>query len=341
MPILVAFTKAMTDGDFRRTLASTHAWTPYCFLNGPVARQLELDCGQGEISNIRNAKIGRFINLAMLNLGGYHIKENRMGTFGYLMPWCLVEDDIMAVKLNWRPYHMQQGFPLNDNVLTAGSALNWGNNLAPATAKPQKIMELMAQDAVEKQQFALGSGTPFVYRAMLITGHVAWDLAKSYRSKENLEQALITTARQPLDARTYANYWANPGSSFNENTYTVCWHSYRIARKENARKTATPPWLTWTNIKTLETVPVMQQGKTAIIITGDTNRNKTMCVPGGGFTSIKIELPENWDTLMEKAGYKPLKSFYLKSNLTPSTRPQQFKNYRQRRNNNNFDRSRW
>ena len=247
----------------------------------------------------------------------------------------------MAVKLNWRPYHMQQGFSLNDNVLTAGSALNWGNNLAPATAKPQKIMELMAQDAVEKQQFALGSGTPFVYRAMLITGHVAWDLAKSYRSKENLEQALITTARQPLDARTYANYWANPGSSFNENTYTVYRHSYRIARKENARKTATPPWLTWTNIKTLETVPVMQQGKTAIIITGDANRNKTMCVPGGGFTSIKIELPENWDTLMEKAGYKPLKSFYLKSNLTPSTRPQQFKNYRQRRNNNNFDRSRW
>ena len=332
MPILLAFTKAMTDGDFRRTLASTHAWTPYCFLNGPLARQLELDCGQGEISNIRNAKIGRFINLAMLNLGGYHIKENRMGTFGYLMPWCLVEDDKAAVNLNWRPYHMQQGFQLNDNVLTAGSALNWGNNLAPATANPQKIMELMAQDAVEKQQFALGSGMPFVYRAMLITENVACDLAKSYNSKENLEQALIAAARQPLDARTYANYWANPGSSFNENTYSVHRHSYRIARKENAAQTATPPWLAWINSRTMITVPVMQKGKTAIIITGDANRNKTMCVPGGGFTSVKIELPGNWDELMEKAGYKPLKSFYLKSNITPSSKPQQFKNYRQRGN---------
>ena len=332
MPILIAFTKAMCDGDFRRTLASTHAWTPYCFLNGPLARQLELDCGQGAISNIRNAKIGRFINLAMINLGGYHIKENRMGTFGYLMPWCLVEDDKAAIRLNWRPYHMQQGFNLNDNVLTAGSSLNWGNNLAPATANPRRIMELMAQDAVEKQQFALGSGTPFVYRAMLITGNVARDLAKTYRSKEDLEQALITTARQPLDARTYANYWANPGSSFNENTYSLRRHSYRIARKENAAKTATPPWLAWTNVKTMETVGVIRQGKTAIIITGDENRNKTMCVPGGGFTSVKIELPENWDELMEKAGYKPLKFFYLKSNLTPSGKPQQFKNYRQRRN---------
>ena len=336
MPLLTAFTRAMTDGDFRRTLASTHAWTPYVILNGPLARQLELDCGQGEISNIRNAKLGRFINLAMLNLGGYHIKENRMGTFGYLMPWCLTEDDASAVKLNWRPYHMQQGFKLNDNVLTAGSALSWGNNLAPATAKPQKIMELIAQDAVEKQQFALGSGTPFVYRAILITGNVAADLAKGYKSKENLEQALIATARQPLAGRTYANYYANPGSAFNENTYSLRRHAYKIAMNENAQDTPPPPWLEWTKIDSIRTVPVMQSGKSAIIITGDANRNKTMCVPGGGFTSVKIELPRNWDKLMEEAGYKPLKSFYLKSDLAPSEKPQQFKNYRRRRPGGSF-----
>ena len=83
----------------------------------------------------------------------------------------------------------------------------------------------------------------------------------------------------------------------------------------------------------------MQSGKSAIIITGDTNRNKTMCVPGGGFTSVKIELPRNWDKLMEEAGYKPLKSFYLKSDLTPSEKPQQFKNYRRRRPNGSFRRT--
>ena len=338
MPMLIAFTKAMTAGDFRRTLSSPHAWTPYCFLNGPLARQLGLDCGQGEISNIRNAKIGRFINLAMQNLGGYHIKENRMGTFGYLMPWCLVEDDRAAIKLNWRPYHMQQGFSLNDNVLTAASSLAWGNNLAPATADPQKIMELIAQDAVEKQQFAIGSGTPYVYRTILITGNVARDLAKAYSSKESLENALISTARQPLDARAYANYWANPGSAFNEQNYSLRRHTYRIARQENSRQTATPPWLKWTKIEKLETVPVMQVGKTALIITGDTNRNKTMCVPGGGFASVKIELPRNWDKLMAEAGYKPLKNFFLKSELLPASKPQQFKNYRQRRQGNYFPR---
>ena len=80
----------------------------------------------------------------------------------------------------------------------------------------------------------------------------------------------------------------------------------------------------------------MQSGKSAIIITGDANRNKTMCVPGGGFTSVKIELPRNWDKLMKEAGYKPLKSFYLKSDLAPSEKPQQFKNYRRRRPGGSF-----
>ena len=136
-----------------------------------------------------------------------------MGTFGYLMPWCLAEDDAAAIAVNWRPYHMQQGYNLNDNVLTAASSLCWGNNLAPATDDPQKIMEMMAWDAVEKQQFALGSGTPFVYRTMLITGYVARDLARKFKSKEELEQALINTARRPVEERAYANYWGNPGSA--------------------------------------------------------------------------------------------------------------------------------
>ncbi len=81
----------------------------------------------------------------------------------------------------------------------------------------------------------------------------------------------------------------------------------------------------------MDTVPVMVAGKTALIITGDANRNKTMCVPGGGFATEKIELPKNWDKLMEAAGYQPLRNFYLDSDLTPSAEPQQFRNYRRRR----------
>ena len=32
-------------------------------------------------------------------------------------------------------------------------------------------------------------------------------------------------------------------------------------------------------------------------------------MPGGGYATIKIELPENWDSLMTELGYEPLESY--------------------------------
>ena len=317
MPVLLAFAEAMKAGDFRRTLVSTHAWTPYCWLNGPVARQLGFDAGQGEISEPRNMMLGRFVNLALLNLGGYRVKENRMGTFGYLMPWVLVENEEAAVKVGWKPYHLQQGYAMDDSTLSCASAINWGNNLVPATTDPERIRDMVAWDAVEKQQMAVGSGMPRVYRTFLLTPDVARDLAKAYASKDAFEKALVETARNPLQSRALANYWGNPGSAFDPAKCPVSQHAAQIARAEDARETATPPWLAWTGIRTMETVPVMQEGKNVFLVTGDAARNKEQCLPGGGSATVKIVLPKAWDELMAARGYAPLASFRIKSDLKP------------------------
>ena len=317
MPLLLAFVEAMKDGDFRRPLASTHAWTPYCWLNGPVARQLGFDCGQGEINETKNAQLGRFLNLAMINLGGYRVKENRMGTFGYLMPWCIAEDDAAALKVGWKPYHMQQGFALSDSTLTAASSINWGNNLVPATSDGERIKDMMAWDAAEKSQMAVRSGMPCTYRAFLVTEGVARDLAKVYRTKDSLEDALVRASRIPLGERAFANYWGNPGSAFDPAKHPVSHHERRIAYSENAEETETPPWLAWTGKESMNTVPAMERGKSAFLVTGDSSRNKELCVPGGGFATIKIELPKAWNALMAERGYKPLADFTLTSDLKP------------------------
>ena len=319
MPILLAFVEAMKDGDFRRTLASTHAWTPYCWLNGPVARQLGFDCGQGEINEPKNAVLGRFINLAMLNLGGYRVKESRMGTFGYLMPWCLVENEDAALKVGWKPYQMQRGYSIDDSTITAASSINWGNNLVPATSHGERIKDMMAWDAVEKSQMAVASGMPCTYRTFFITEGVARDLAETYQSKDMLCRALEETARIPLGQRTFANYWGNPGSAFDPEKYPSAWHERRIRQNEGAEWTDTPPWLNWTGADEMETVPAMASGKSAFIVTGDPSRNKSLCVPGGGFATVKIVLPKAWDALTAERGYKPLADFRLTTDLKPDT----------------------
>ena len=317
MPVLLAFVEAMKSGDFRRTLASTHAWTPYCWLNGPVARQLGFDCGQGEISEPKNKALGRFVDLALLNLGGYRVKENRMGTFGYLTPWVLVENEAAALAVGWKSYQLQLGYSLDDSTLSCASAINWGNNLVPATSDAEKIKDMIAWDAVEKQQMAVGSGMPCVYRTFLLTPDVAHSLAAAYASKNDLEKALVAAARNPLEARAYANYWGNPGSAFDSTRCPPEQHKARIARAEGAQKTPTPPWLAWTGLQTMETVPTMQEGKNVFLVTGDVARNKELCLPGGGSATVKIVLPKDWNRLMAERGYAPLESFKLKSDLKP------------------------
>ena len=311
MPLLIAYTEALADGDYRRTLASTHAWTPFCWINGPVARQLGIDAQQGQINEPRNAALGRFINLAMMNLGGYYTKENRMGTFGYLMPWSMAEDEAACLSIGWKPYHVQKGFNLNQSTLTAASALIWGNNLTPASHDGEKIMELMAWDAVEKGQFATGSGPRLTTRTMLITEFVARDLARRYPTKDELEEALIATARRPAYERAYANYWANPGSAFPE-TYTLGMHVRRIIREEGGELTPPPPWLEPVpGQEEIYTVPVMRAGMTDILVTGDADRNKVQTMAGGSSVTIEIRLPANWDDLMAGLGYPPLSAFFL------------------------------
>ncbi len=310
MPILIAMTKAIGAPSFRRTLASTHAWAPYSWLNGPVARQLGIDCEQGEINEAANASIGRFMNLALMNLAGYYVKQNRMGTFGYIMPWCLVEDEEACREVGWKPYHVRLGYAKNDNTITVCSTLIWGNNMAPSTTNPQKLMELLAWDITERCQFALGSGKQFTYRTILLTKPIAKNLATKYRTPYALEQDLIHTARRPLHERVFANYYANPGSNPEERHPIRNWRAH-LTRTEGASSTPTPVWHDTPETE-MVTIPTMKEGMTAFIITGDSSRNKVQTMPGGGFETVLIELPQNWDKLMQEKGYRPISEFYIK-----------------------------
>lgn len=313
MPICIAFVQGMNNGNWRKPLASTHGWTPFAWLNGPLARQLGIDSNQGMISEKNNKALGRFIELCMLNIGGYYIKENRMGTFGYLTPWTFAEDEKACLSVGWEPYHTTKGYDLNANTITAGSALNWGNNITPATEDSEKIMNLIAFDITEKQQNGLGNTNPQVPRTIFITQQVAEDLAKQYETKEQLENALIKTARRPLSLRAYAHYWANTGSQ--QTNRRSFFQHYSLLEKnpqEKAKKTPTPEWFKDIIPETeIMTIATMNKGETAFLVADDPNRNKVQVMPGGNFVTTEIVLPQNWNELVKDLGYEPIENFYL------------------------------
>ena len=313
MPILVAFTKAIMNDDFRKTLSNIHAWTPFLWLNGPIARQLKIGAGQGAISSPNNKKIARFIDLAMINFSNADEKKNRIGALGVLSSLAMAENEEAVARIGWQPYHVQQGFNVNDSTITVATFFNWGNPLTPATNNAEQIVELMAWDSVEKGQFALGSGISCIHRTIFITESVAKELSTKYTDKKSLEEALIQKARRPLEERVYANYWANPTSSFDSATYSIEQHKAKIATEEKAELTPIPNWLSWIQQDKIQTIPVMTNDKTAIIIAGDSNKKNILTVPGSGMITIKIELPNNWNVLVKKLGYREITFYYYKT----------------------------
>ncbi|MCM1438907.1 MAG: hypothetical protein NC131_06815 [Roseburia sp.] len=313
MPLCIAFVECMDYGDWYRTLISSHGWSPYAWINGPVARQLGIDFGQGAISEETNKALGRFIDLAMLNIGGYYIKENRAGTFGYLTPFTFAEDEESCYEAGWQPYHVSLGYDMDRSTITAGSALSWGNNVATSTSKAEEIMKTMAFDITEKQENGLGTIDPQVYRTVLMTKDVALALANIYTTKEELEDALIETARRPLIERVYALYYANTGSQQDKNyTFEEFYEKVKADLGNDVALTKTPDWLKDYGVSDeIWTFATMKKGQTPLLITGDTSRNKFQVMPGGGYATVEIKLPDNWDELLAPLGYEPLATFYL------------------------------
>lgn len=322
MPLCIAITRCFANGNFYKSLASTHGWTPYVLVSGPIARQLGFSYKDGMINKEANKLLGRFVSLAMLNLAGYKIKENRMGTFGYMLPFAFAEDEQTCINIGWNPYHVEKGYDLNTSVITCGSTLTWGNPVDIGDNTPSdKALQLLSWDVTEKQQNGLGNTNPREARMIMLTKDAAAKIAQAdgCNSKTNLKNKLIDTARRPLWMRTYAHYWANTGSKIHLNT-TFDQHYNDIKRgvsTENVERdfvaqTPAPEWLRGVvPFETIDTTQTIEANNTGFVITGGDKTNQFQIMPGGDCCSFNLNLPRNWDSLVANEGYSPIANYNL------------------------------
>lgn len=81
---------------------------------------------------------------------------------------------------------------------------------------------------------------------------------------------------------------------------------------ERAALTDTPEWLKGiVDDEQIMTIATMLKGQTPLLVTGDTDRNKFQVMPGGGYVTVEIKLPDNWDELVTALGYQPLADYYI------------------------------
>ena len=323
LPVCIAFAEALSDGEYLDSLKSGKL-TPMMYINGPMARQIGVDNTQGMTTEETNIAIGRFMELALINLAG--IKRNN--AFGNVQPLVFSENDEICLNIGWKPHHVENGYNLNDNVMTATSFSMWGNNVTPATDLPDEIMKVLAWDITEKNLGALGGASiednANTHRLIFITESVATALATKYKSKDSLENALVENARRPLWMRAYAYYYSNTGGALTK-SFDDVYNELKTAKSEDAKVTASPAWMNGITYSEIDTVAAMVKGNTDIIITGDSSRNKTQVMPGGVSVSKTIQLSDNWDKLVTSMNYNPIETFYLSEQedtiIPPSNTP--------------------
>ncbi len=319
LPVCIAFTEALSDSEYLNSLKSGKL-TPMMYVNGPVARQIGIDNTQGMTTEETNIAIGRFMELALINLAGIE----RTNAFGNVQPLVFSENDETCLNIGWKPHHVEKGYQLNDNVITATSFSMWGNNVTPATDLPDEIMKVIAWDITEKNLGALGSASiednADTHRLIFITESVASALATKYKSKDALESALIKNARRPLWMRAYAYYYANTDGALSK-SFDEVYNELKSADSEDAKSTTSPPWMNGITYANIDTVATMKKGNTDIIVTGDSSRNKTQVMPGGMAVTKKVKLSDNWDKLVTSMNYSPIDNFCLAEQDNTITSP--------------------
>ncbi|MBI2906689.1 MAG: hypothetical protein HYX92_03415 [Chloroflexi bacterium] len=123
LPVIIAAVEAMAEPAFDLTVIaqSTGPQTPLLVINGPIRKELGINCGRcalgpGAPSRV-NTAIGRAVRLVMMNVGHAYPGVMDMDTIGspnkYSM--CLGENE----EANpWGPLHVERGFRPDDNTVT-------------------------------------------------------------------------------------------------------------------------------------------------------------------------------------------------------------------------------
>ena len=197
-PVVLAAVEAMLDPECRlygiRT--ATNNGTPLVIVNGPIARELDLNSkgnvfGQGWRAN---ATIGRALQLALRNIGGDMPGETDMSTQGQpgKFTFCIAENE---EESPWTPFHVERGYAADDSTVTVIGASAGHNVFTYGCETGEEIL-----DHVVGAMTALGhNNVIFPTGPLVVFGpEHAGVLARDGWDKPKIREYLFRNARIPL-----------------------------------------------------------------------------------------------------------------------------------------------
>ena len=197
-PVIVTAVKAILGKPFNLygIQGTTNPASPVLIVNGPVARELEVNA-RGNLFGPgfrANATIGRAIRLIMTTIGGGVPQQADKSTLGNPAKYtcCFAEDEAGSP---WPPLHVERGFEATTSTVTAfGGA-------APANIieKSKTAGEML--ETIARAMAVSGSNNMFMSQeALLVLGpeHAAIAARQGF-DKARVRRTLFAQARIPFD----------------------------------------------------------------------------------------------------------------------------------------------
>jgi hypothetical protein len=161
-PTVVAAVEAINDPNFPLgTLVGLRPETPFFLVNGPISKQIDLNCSRGALGPgwRANATIGRAVRLVMINIGGFSPGGYARTCFASPMQYtfCTGEDEENS---RWEPFHVERGFEANQSVISVFRVTSYIGLLAPLDwdQSPEGLLQHTALSMVSLGNTALYAG---------------------------------------------------------------------------------------------------------------------------------------------------------------------------------------
>jgi len=100
--------------------SSTTSFGRMVIVNGPIRKQIGINCGAGAFSpfNFANAVIGRAYTLMSFNFGSARINENFTATFGNVTNYNNMFAGENEEESPWNPFHVDNGFSPEESTVS-------------------------------------------------------------------------------------------------------------------------------------------------------------------------------------------------------------------------------
>jgi hypothetical protein len=194
MPLLIAGVHALAANPVCGMMAaSTGSFSPFWLVNGPAARDININATFGATSpgTMANAAIGRAMGLITKNCRGIRRQIEDMGVLGNpsKYTWVTAENE---ANCPWEPFHVDRGFKREDSTITL--------------AFPQSYQQMVPFGTDDKGILAtvVGSVTParMGMFALVLTPTNARTLAGRGWTRKSVKEFIIKNTRIPGDYYT-------------------------------------------------------------------------------------------------------------------------------------------